>query len=108
MFRKTIINAAFAAIRRFLIDRITFEPLKQAFQKLLNPASDVADILTDKNPNNREQLEQFWNEHKHELAADGLDVAVAIVKAKVKDPDVRDLIIGLLESIEPTSGLVKA
>ena len=104
MFRKTIISAAFALIQRFLIDRIEVPALKTYLQSLLNPSKQVADILTDANPNNKEQLEAFWNENKLRILGPAVDGAIEAViiaaQTRLKDPQIRDLVIELLREIQ--------
>ena len=60
MFRKLIISTAFFAIQRFFISKINYTPLKVYLDSLINPAQEIADILTDENPANGEQLKAFW------------------------------------------------
>ncbi len=100
MFLKTIITAAFALIQKFLIDKIDYEPLKQYFLNQIEPAKNVAELLTDKNPDNKAQLAAFWEENKSTLVAANLDFAIMIIEDKVKDPLLRDIIVSLLQSIK--------
>lgn len=100
MFLKAIITAAFALIQKYLIDKIDYEPLKQYFMNQIEPAKNVAELLTDKDPNNKAQLAAFWEENKSSLVAANLDFAIMIIEDKVKDPVLRDLIVTLIKSIK--------
>ncbi len=99
MFRKLTIMLAFAAIQKFLISRVTFLPLKKWFEQLINPAQDVADLLTDRNPNNAEQRRQFWEQNQDRLTDGSLETAIEIIRLKVPDETIRDLIIEMLKEV---------
>lgn len=107
MFKKMLISTAFAVIREFLIDRINYLPLKQALLDLLNPAAEVADLLTDKNPSNSAQLQQFWDANKNLFLKNGIKNIKAAVTESVKDPLLRDMILAALEEIDENTGLRK-
>lgn len=108
MFRKAIINALFSALQSFLIDKITVEPLKNYILSLLAPAKKVADLLTDSNPNNGEQLMTFWLEHQKELLNLSIEALKNLIRAKVKDPVLLALILSALDEIDEGTGLRKA
>lgn len=107
MLRKALILAAFRVIRDMFINRIDFEPLRTFLDRLVTPAHAIADILTDKDPNNKPQLEAFWNENKDALLDTGVDAAIQIVKMRVKNETIRDLVVAALESIDPKTGQLK-
>lgn len=100
MFVKAIIAAAFAVLKKYLIEKIQFAPLRQYFEQQIEPAMKVAELLTDKNPDNAAQLQIFWNENKSSLLSSNLDLAIMIIEEKVKDTVLRDLIVALLQSIK--------
>ena len=107
MLKKTIITAAFALLQKFLIDKITFEPLRSFFAAQITPAVAVADLLTDSNPNNNEQLKAFWDKYQAELAHNSIGFAIGIVSEKVKDEDIKRIVIELLKSLD-NEGKLKA
>lgn len=100
MFVKAIIAAAFAVLKKYLIEKIQFVPLRQYFEQQIEPAMKVAELLTDKNPDNSAQLAAFWNENKSTLLSSNLDLAIMIIEEKVTDVVLRDLIVALLKSIK--------
>jgi catalase len=100
MFKNVIISSAFALIQKYLIDKITFEPLRSFFQAQITPAIAVADLLTDSNPNNNEQLRAFWDRYQSELQTNSISFAIGIVREKVKDEDIKKNIIDLLSSLD--------
>jgi hypothetical protein len=99
MFRKLIISTAFFAIQKFLISKITYAPLKAYLDSLINPASEIADILTDANPANGDQLKAFWEANHKDLIVQDIDLAKKIVSDKVTNVDLRDTILRLLNAI---------
>jgi hypothetical protein len=99
MFRKLIISTAFFAIQKFLISKTTYAPLRAYLNSLITPASTIADILTDENPLNVEQLKAFWEKHKEVLIQQDIALAKQIVSDKVKNVDLRDTILRLLDAI---------
>lgn len=105
MLRKAAIQAAFAVIQKFLISKIDFEPLRGFFERLINPAEKVADLLTDSNPNNSEQFKQFWSENRNLLLENSLDTAIAIAKTRIRDESIRNLVVALLESLDANGNL---
>lgn len=100
MFKNVIIASAFALIQKFLIDKITFEPLRSFFSVQITPAIAVSNLLTDSNPNNTEQLKEFWEKYQDELAHNSIAFAIGIVKEKVKDEDIKKIVIDLLSSLD--------
>lgn len=99
MFRKLIISTAFFAIQRFLISKITYTPLKTYLDSLITPASTVADILTDENPANNEQLKAFWEANHKQLIIDDIELAKKIVADKIINADLRETLLRLLNAI---------
>lgn len=95
-FRIKLIRAAFAVIRAWMLNVIAFPPMKVYVQKNLLPLEQVADKLTDKDPNNAAQMEALWREYQDDFEQDTIELAIGIVEKKVKDPATRQLIIELL------------
>lgn len=105
MFYKAIISAAFKALKIFLIERIGYQPVKDFFTRLLNPAEQVAGLLTDSNPNNNQQLAEWWASNKHLVSDIGLDAVKEVIRTKVKDANVREMILALLDSLDGEGNL---
>lgn len=100
MFKKVAIMAAFYLLDRLLINRITFEPLRLFFRNLLNPAKTVADILTNENPNNADELKAFWEKNQLQLLDNTLETAKGIINVKVKDEVLKTAILAILDEID--------
>jgi dihydrofolate reductase len=100
MFKKIAIMAAFYMLDRLLINRITFEPLRLFFRNLLSPAKNVADILTNENPNNAEEMKAFWEKNQMQLLDNSLETAKSIINVKVKDEILRTAILAILDELD--------
>lgn len=85
MFVSPLINLAFNLLDRYLISKITFAPLREYVQGRYALLKSVADVLTDKNPNNNEQLQKVW-ENYDEIELDAsLETAARIIEIRMKD-----------------------
>ena len=100
MFKKTIINVALKVLDKFVVSKLTYEPARAYIQTLYDDIKQVVDLLTDKNPNDKEQLAEFWEENRAELVGDTLGAAVKIIAKEVKDPDVAAALIEMLNAID--------
>jgi hypothetical protein len=99
MFRLTLISLALGLIERFLIAKINYSPLRLYLTSNIGLVGNVADILTDEDPENDEQLEDLWEKNKGKLVNSSLDTAAQIILNEVEDEEfaayVADLILGL-------------
>lgn len=106
MFQTLIINSIFRLFDSAVLSKIKIEALRKYIQIHLNPLKDLTVIMTDKNPNNQEQLKEFWEENKEQLIGQNLDFAIQIIRLKVKDENVANAIIDLLEGIKAEQELL--
>jgi glutamate synthase domain-containing protein 1 len=100
MFKKAVITAAFAFIRAKYVKLINHAELRNLVEKSLIPAEVVVEKLTDKDPNNAAQMQQVWLQYKDQFENDSIEMAIEIVRRKVKDEATRNLIIAALESLD--------
>jgi hypothetical protein len=100
MFKKALIAAALTLIRVKFINRINHVELRSLVEKGFLPAESVLEKLTDKDPNNAAQMQQIWLQYKDQLQNDSIELAIEIVKRKVKDEAIRLLVIAALESLD--------
>lgn len=100
MFKKILIAAALNIIRVKLLVKINHTELRTYVEKKLVPIEEVVDKLTDKDPNNAAQMADIWNKYKHQFETDTIALAIEIVKQKVKDEDIRFLVVTALESLD--------
>jgi transposase-like protein len=100
MFKKVAIMSAFFLLDRLLIQKINYEPAKNFFKTLLNPARQMADVMTDSDPNNTEQIKQVLENNKLALADLGLETAKRIVADKVKDETLKMAVLAILDEID--------
>lgn len=108
MFRTLIINAAFSILYKYLISRIPYAPVKNWFEKMLDKLKKSADLLTDANPNNSEQFEEFWAENKEEIVGGTIDTLVEIITLEISDPDIVKILTELLKGLKDGEFLKKA
>lgn len=104
MFKRVTIMAAFFIIDKFLINRIAFQPLQDFFRRLVYPAKQVADILTDENPANTEQMKAFWEKQQLEILDNTLETAKNIIRTKVKDETLKLALVAILDEIDDQVG----
>jgi len=101
MFRIKLIQLAFGLIEKYLVRKISFEPMRDWVAFQVKVLEQVAQKLTDKNPDDKTQLRQLWNEIAPELFDQTLETAAQIALVKIKDPelarDVADLLLSLAE-----------
>lgn len=100
MFKKALIAAALTLIRVKFINRINHAELRAFVEKSLVPVQVVIEKLTDKDPNNTAQMAEVWRQYRDQFETDTVDLAIDIVRRKVKDEAVRDLVIAALESLD--------
>lgn len=100
MFRKTLILLGFKLINKYLVSRIRIVELRDYITALLEPISKVVDRLTDKDPDNDEQLMQLWAEEKHQLVEGSLMTACLIIQAEIKDNDLAQMICEMIHDAQ--------
>lgn len=93
---KLIIRLAFNLLEKAVINRIKNINTKEVINVLLIPVRRIAEALTDKDPDNEEQLKQIWIEHRMEVAQVGYRALQQKIQ-EIKDPILRE---GLAESLE--------
>lgn len=95
--KKSLISLAFKILDKYVVDKlITYTPLHDYVEKLVLGLKKVVVIMTDKDPNNKAQLAALWNDEKEGLFDDTLDIAAAVVRDKVKDPETAQMVAQLL------------
>lgn len=107
MIPNLVLNAVFTLMDKYVISKITYSPLREYFESLVAPLKKVAILLIDSNPNNNEQLKEFWESNKATLINLNIDTAIFIIEREVKDEILRDVIITLLEVARQQEKAVK-
>lgn len=108
MFRIKIIAAAIGIIRSFLIEKIPYDPLKNFLEENLDPVKKIADLLTDKDPDNRRQMEEFWLANKSKFEKSSIAAAKNAIQQSVKDPVIREMLLAALDELDENTGQRKA
>ena len=97
MFNAILIKKAFDLLKRYLVDKIDHEQLRELFRYLINDVlGKSVEILTDKDPNNKAQFNELFTEIKEHLAKGDETVAIAILRKIIKDDDTLNEIIALI------------
>ena len=92
MFKNLLINAALNLLDKYLVAQITFIPLKSYIQLRYEAIKKVADIFTDKDPQNERQLQELWEEIDEQTLDDTLELAAAILEGS-KSEIAKDLAV---------------
>lgn len=64
------------------------------------PLSDTVDVMTDRNPENLEQLETVFNNHKKKYALDSCDFIAGLIDRHVQNEDQKAAILGSIEALK--------
>lgn len=93
-----------AGIGREKLAEMKDQSLAVALVGYLDGAEEVIGALLDEDPNNEAQLKLIWERRKKVLIGDGVDLATdklsEIIRKKVKDPTLADIIIDILQGID--------
>lgn len=93
----TIAMGAITYLEKRVISKIPHKGILDYLNERLKDLREVIEILTDGNPEDRQQLEQLWQLHiRPRLREDNLDLAMDIIEEKIEDPIVLDIVIGIL------------
>lgn len=99
MFRKPIINLAFKLIDSFLINRITYPPVRIYLERSIAPLKQVANIFTDKNPENEGQLKELWADQRDSILDTQMDLAEEIIADKIKNQETKSAFLEILAAL---------
>ncbi len=102
MFKKIFIFFALRLLKSQLLDKIEYAPVKGYVQATYDRMTKVAEVVTDADPQDQEQLKALWEQEKHQFVVDTLDSAIEIVQAEVHDETASAIIIDLLREIQAT------
>jgi len=96
-WKMPLIKFAFKVLKNNVVDRvIAYPPLHEYVGSRLGMFEKVVDKLTDKDPNDKNQLMVLWEEGKDEFYDSSLDIAAAIVRDKIKDQATAEMVAQLL------------
>lgn len=100
MFKKILIQFALRLLKSQLLDKINYAPLTAFLNPTYSRLQKVADIVTDSNPQDGEQLKELWEAEKGRFISDTLDSAIAVIRQEVKNEELAEIVIDLLETIQ--------
>lgn len=93
-------------MEKYLLRKIQFAPLRSFFDATLGKAQEVAEILTDKNPQNEAQLAEFWRQNQALLLDQSIDLTREIIRAKAKEGWEKDAILALLDILDKDGNFI--
>ncbi len=100
MFKRILIFAALRLLKSQLLDKIAYEPLKAYIQGTYTRLEKIADVLTDKNPDDQGQLAALWESEKQNFITETIDSAQSIISVEVDNPVIRDILLETLQALE--------
>lgn len=90
-----------AFLRNKIVDKIKYQEIKDFFSLRIDELEMAIKLLTDKNPDDKAQLQKLWEEQiKPSLQENGLDAAKAIIETQVKDAIVKKTLLDIIELYE--------
>ena len=92
-----MIKLGIKLISIFLVSKIKVVEFRNYIEELLEPIEKVAEVLTDKDPNNTTQLLEIWNDNKNDIINGSLPTACLIIKKRIKDPMVAQIICEMIK-----------
>lgn len=101
MLRKLSISVLLAGIG-IAINRIKYDPLKNWFKAMKAPLKEIADVMTDKDPDNAEQMREVWEQHGEIITNRSVFALKTIAGDKIKNPEVLEYVLDTLEIIQDT------
>lgn len=96
MFKKALISLAIRVLKKHLITRIQYLPVQRYLQSIVDKLERIIEIITDKDPDNKAQFEQFWQEERSSIFRNTLEAASEVILLEVKDKEDAQLISSLL------------
>lgn len=100
MFKRILIQFALRLLKSQLLDKISYAPLAGFIGPSYARLEKVADIVTDSNPADGDQLKDLWEAEKGRFISDTLEAAKVVIRQEVKNEELADIVIDLLETIQ--------
>ena len=97
MFRKKMIKLGIRLISIFLVSKIKVVEFRDHVESLLNPLAEIAEVLTDKDPDDNGQMLKVWQDNKNNIIGGTLSTACIIIETKIKDPLVAQIICEMIK-----------
>lgn len=98
-WKKTLINGALQIVFKFLVVRIPFEPLQTFTQNRFTLLKEIAEAITDSDPNDAEQLRKIWEDHDEQTMDDALETAAKIIERKVENIAMRNILTKVIRAV---------
>ena len=96
---ETTIMATLSYLQKKLVKPIKHKEVHEFLGKRIDDLKMVTKIITDTDPDDNAQLEVLWKQQiKPSLEGDGLNTARVLIEQKVKDEDVKAVLLGVLDS----------
>ena len=95
-----LVNFALGILKRLVLDKIQYAPVATFTTSTFVRLKDVAEIVTDNEPDNSAQLKAYFEREKLKLASEAVGTAKAIVEAEFKNEIAKELVVELLQQVE--------
>lgn len=90
-----------AFLKNKIVDKIKHQEIKDFFTLRIDELEMAVKLLTDKNPDDKAQLQKLWEDQiKPSLQENGLDAAKAIIETQVKDEVVKKTLLDIIALYE--------
>jgi hypothetical protein len=103
-FKKIGIFFALKALKTLLLDKITYPPMQAFINPNYKRLEQIATLVTDKNPQDEQQLAEFWDAEESGIVTDSLETAKEIILQKVKNQEFAQLLAELITQIQEDQG----
>lgn len=100
MFKRLLINTALNLLKKHLLDKITYAPLSDYVAGVYRQLKSIADLVTDNNPDDKEQLAELWEREKKNILGGTIDAAQGVISIEVSNPAIREQLLDALEALE--------
>lgn len=100
-FRKRGIALGFWIAKRFGIKAINYKPLAYFLEQTVDPMEDIAKALTDKDPNDGEQIRAILCEDSTLLTRNAIELIRNVATDNINDESALAQTLAILADVEP-------
>ncbi len=96
MWKKAVLNFALKSLNKYLVSKISYDLLRVYVEGAVMRLEKLVEIITDKNPDDKTQLKELWDNEKENLFDNTLETAAEIVLDKVEDQELAAFVAALI------------
>jgi hemerythrin superfamily protein len=97
MIQKLVLQSIMAVLQSKFIENILHDEFQKFVQDLKNRLVQVIDIVTDNNPEDREQFAALWQDIKENVHQSNLLECIATINNTVQDEVIKTACIAMLK-----------